>query len=141
MNDQDEPLGMPFHFEYDLNALIKAAATGDASLPLVTDTMTFEFKLEKRIPLEEAWETIRAAVADLGAALEVTPSAIRDIDSGATSPGYHLLFTGDFGEIEIEFSTDSPGMNMQECRLIIVQVRAMLEWLNSMESGDSNESE
>lgn len=129
MSDENE-----IKFEYDMDALIKAASSGETSAPLVTHTITMQFEPSRRLPIAEAAEMLANAMADLGAKVEVTPGMV--VDAGdELKPGYHILFTGEFGEFETAFVTDEPFMTKGEYELTLQAARGGIGWLIKMSGG------
>lgn len=129
MSDENE-----IKFEYDMDALIKAASSGETSAPLATHTITMQFEPSRRLPIAEAAEMLANAVADLGAKVEVMPGMVVD-DGDELKPGYHILFAGEFGEFETAFVTDEPFMTKGEYHLTMQAARAAIAFLIEMTGG------
>lgn len=131
MSDENEIQSEDNLIEWrQIDDVIKAATSGESAVQLGSHTMQvkLDFKLSKKLPIAEAAEMLAEAVADLGAKVEVTPGMVVDADD-ELKPGYHILFTGEFGEFETAFVSDVPTMTEGEYQLTLQGARGAIGWL------------
>lgn len=138
MSDENEIQSEDNLIEWrQIDDVIKAATSGETDVQLGSHTMQvkLDFKLSKKLPIAEAAEMLAEAVADLGAKVEVTPGMVNDPADNELRPGYHILFTGEFGEFETTFVSNEPTITEGEYQLTMQAARGAIAWLIKMSGG------